>query len=96
MDKNKASLVLYYSIMHAACHAMSDLKFGSCTALLSSSPVIEASKLVSRSQTPSLQLRRRHPRLSTHYIDDLEPYASLATGDVVKFFINIPFHTVSF
>ena len=55
---NKASLVLYIAscIMHAACHAMSDLKFESCTstALSSSSPVIEASKLVSRSQTPSL------------------------------------------
>ena len=48
-----------YSIMHAACHATRDLKFGSCTALSSSSPVIEASKLVtveveSWSQTPSL------------------------------------------
>ena len=45
--------------MHAACYAMTDLKFGSCTALSSSSPVIEASKLVtldveSQSQTPSL------------------------------------------
>jgi hypothetical protein len=42
-----------------------DLKFGSCTALSSSSPVIEASKLVtveveSRFQTPSLRLRRLH------------------------------------
>ena len=26
-------------------------------------------------------------RLCTHYIDDLLPYESLATGDVVKFFI---------
>ena len=43
------------SIMHAAYHVTSDLKFGSCTALSSSSPVIKASKLVSsRSQTPSL------------------------------------------
>ena len=47
------------SNMHAACNATTDLKFESCTALLSSSPVIEASKLVtievkSRSQTPSL------------------------------------------
>jgi hypothetical protein len=45
--------------MHAACHAMSDLKFGSSTALSSSSPLIEALKLVtvevnSWSQMPSL------------------------------------------
>ena len=48
--------------MHAACHAATNLMFGSCTVLGSSSPVIEASKLVtvkmeSQSQTPSLQLR---------------------------------------
>ena len=49
--------------MHVVCHATTDLKFGSCTALSSSSPVIEASKLIeveSQSQTPSLQLRCRH------------------------------------
>ena len=32
--------------MHAACHATTNLKFGSCIALPSSSPVIEASKLI--------------------------------------------------
>jgi hypothetical protein len=51
---NKACLVLYI-----AC--TTDLKFGSCTVMLSLSPVIEASKLVTStvevenwSQTPSL------------------------------------------
>ena len=53
---NKASLALYS--MH---HAMTDLKFGSCTVLSSSSPVIEVSKLVpvkveSRSQTSTSSL----------------------------------------
>ena len=47
--------------MHAVCHATSNLKFGSCTALSSSSPVIEASKLVTVevenwSQTPLVGL----------------------------------------
>ena len=37
---------ILYNIMHAACHAMTDLKFRSCTVLSSSSPVIEASKPV--------------------------------------------------
>ena len=36
-----------HGIMHAACHVMTDLKFGSCT-LLSCLPVIEASKLLRR------------------------------------------------
>ena len=47
--------------MHAVCYATSDLKFESCTALSSSSRVIEASKFVTvkvkgRSQTPSVGL----------------------------------------
>ena len=56
-------------------HAMTDLKFGRCTALSSSCPVTEASKLVtvaveSLSQTPS------HQR-GLYYIDDLLPHAPL-------------------
>lgn len=72
--------------MHAACHATCDLKFGSCTALPSSSPVTEASKLVtvkveSRSQTrASIDVACG---LCMHYIDNLVPYAPAATGDVV-------------
>ena len=65
---------------------LTDLKFGSCTVLSSSSPVIEASKLVpiqieSLSQTPSLQLRRRYQchLWLVDYINDLLPYASLET-----------------
>ena len=51
-----------YISRYAARHAVT---FGSCTALSSSSPIIEASKLVtievkSQSQTPSLWLRRQH------------------------------------
>ena len=48
-------------VMHVACHAMTDLKFGSCTVLSSSSPEVEASKPVtveveseSYDQTPFL------------------------------------------
>ena len=63
--RNKNPTYGICSIMHAACHATSDLKFGSYTALSSSSPMIEALKLVtvdveSRSQTPSLWLKRQH------------------------------------
>ena len=62
-------------------HVTTDLKFGSCTALSSSCPVIEASKLVpveveSRSQTPSLRLRCHH-RCGLYYIDDLLSHAPL-------------------
>ena len=32
--------------MHVVCHATTDLKFGSCTVLSSSSPEVEASKPV--------------------------------------------------
>jgi hypothetical protein len=80
-------------------HIMTDLKFGSCTVLSSSSPVIEASKFAtveveSRSQTPSLLLRCLH-RCGLYtvyilYIDDLynmHHYNYAATGDVVKCFI---------
>ena len=41
--------------MHVACHATTDLKFGSCTVLSSSSPEVEASKPVKvkvESQSP--------------------------------------------
>ena len=74
---NKTSLALYS--MH---HAMTDLKFGSYTALSSSSPVIEASKLVpveveSQSQTPSLRLRCQHWCGVYYIIDDLLLYAPL-------------------
>ena len=62
-------------------HATTDLKFGSSTVLSSSSPVIEALKLVpveveSRSQTTSLELRCRY-QCGVYYIDDLLPYAPL-------------------
>ena len=67
--------------MHAACHTTSSQKLGSCTALSSSSRVIEASKLV------TVEIERLHLgdrlqghvacRLCTHYIDDLVPYAPL-------------------
>ena len=45
---NKASLALalYIASTHTACHALTNLTFRSCTALLSLSPVIEALKLV--------------------------------------------------
>ena len=59
---NKPSLHYKYHtpcIMHAACHATTDLKLGSCIALLSSVTVTKASKFViieveSWSQTVSL------------------------------------------
>ena len=67
-----------------SAYGPANLKFGSCTALSSSSPVTEASKLVpikveSWSQTPwgtGIDVACT--------IDDLLPHAS---GDVVKFFI---------
>ena len=70
--------MLYNIALH---HATTDLKFGSCTALSSSSPVIEALKSVpveveSRSQTPSLRLRRRQ-RCGLYCIADLLPHAPL-------------------
>jgi hypothetical protein len=81
---NKASLELYVARHRVACH---DQPIWSCTALSSSVPVVEASKLVtieveSQSQTPSLQLRRWHAALCTHYnivhtIDDHLPHAPL-------------------
>ena len=65
--------------------------------LSSLSPLIEASKLEveSRSQTPSLRLRRRHrcdldcvrTILTTFY--HMNHYMYVDTGDVVKFFIKI-------
>ncbi len=60
-----ASLAIYTCIYYSMRHVATNLKFGSCTALSSSSPVIEALKPVtieveSRSQTPSRWLRRLH------------------------------------
>ena len=66
---NIASLALYIvssslyalGIMRAACHATSDLKFGSCIALSSSSPAIEASKPVA---VEAISMSRRRHRYS--------------------------------
>ena len=59
----KASLVLLYSTCITAYHAMTDLKFGSCTALSSSSLWLKHRNCHyqgQESQTPSPWLRHRH------------------------------------
>ena len=85
--------------MHAVCHETTDRKFGSCTAMSSSSPVIEALKLVTvkiESVSDSISTIEHASidvayRLCTHCIDDLLPYYTpLATGDVVKCFVHYP------
>jgi hypothetical protein len=63
-------------------HVTTDLKFGSCTALSSSSPAIEASKVVTVKVESTISVIGGAwidvaCTLCTHYIDDLLPYASL-------------------
>ena len=82
MDKiNNAKYSMHY--------ATTDLKFGSCTTLSSSSPVTEASKFVSVEIESPSQISSH--RCGLYYVDDLLPHAPLelyaGTGDVVKFFI---------
>ena len=77
---NKARLARYST--HAVCHATINPIFKSYMALLTSLPVIENYhiEVKSRSQTPSLRLRRRRCGSDcTQYIDDLLPYEPLCS-----------------
>ena len=90
---------------------MTDLKFGSCTVLSSSSPLIEASKFEVESVSDSISAIEAPIsmwlRLCAHYIDDLLPYEPLelcsywGCGQVFHFRLNhsrfnwMPCHTMS-
>ena len=69
--------------LHAACHAAINLMFRSCTALSSSSPVIETCHFRGRESVSDSISAIEAPAsmcmiwLCTHYIDDLLPYAPL-------------------
>ena len=86
--------VIYNYSMHTVCHAATNLMFGSCMALLNSSPVIDTChcrdrESVSDSISVIEVLASIWLGLCTHYIDDLVPYEHAATGDVVPFFFSI-------